>query len=142
MNEDNTGFKVTWIYSYTNNNPHKDMMYWAWTFPYSFEQSLRCTERLMDRYKDHQEIYIHREVLTYSREERPMELITFTARNKIMNEREDLIEGLFPDANGDTESRPFKFDKKIVFISSRVHPGETPASYVLEGILNFLTANT
>jgi murein tripeptide amidase MpaA len=35
--------------------------------------------------------------------------------------------------------RPFKFDKPTIFLSSRVHPGETPASYVLNGILNFLT---
>jgi hypothetical protein len=30
------------------------------------------------------------------------------------------------------------FDKPTVFISSRVHPGETPASFVLRGILNFI----
>lgn len=69
-----------------------------------------------------------------------MELVTFTGREKICEEREELIEGLFPDANGDKNSRPFKFDKPTIFLSSRVHPGETPASFVLEGILNFMTA--
>lgn len=53
--------------------------------------------------------------------------------------REKLIDGLFPDAQGDPESRPVRFDKPTVFISSRVHPGETPASFVLEGIWKFLT---
>ena len=55
------------------------------------------------------------------------------------SEREALMEGLFPDAQGDPESRPFKFEKPTVFISSRVHPGETPASFVLDGIWKFLT---
>jgi len=58
----------------------------------------------------------------------------------MMEEREELIEGCFPDASAD--SRPFRFKKPTVFISSRVHPGETPASFVLEGILNFLSQDT
>ena len=93
----------------------------------------------MRRFEQHEEIYIHREVLYYSRERRPMELITFSAKNKMLDDREDLIEGLFPDAQGDASTRPFKFDKPTIFISSRVHPGETPASFVLDGIWKFLT---
>ena len=69
---------------------------------------------------------------------RPMEMITFTGIEKITEEREGLIEGCFPDAKGNPLSRPFKFDKPTIFISSRVHPGETPASYVLDGIIKFL----
>lgn len=69
-----------------------------------------------------------------------MEIVTFTSKAKITQEREELIEGCFPDAKGDALTRPFKFDKPTIFLSSRVHPGETPASYVLEGILNFMTA--
>ena len=43
------------------------------------------------KFKDHPDIYIHREVLYYSREKRPMELITFTGRKGITEEREELI---------------------------------------------------
>lgn len=68
-----------------------------------------------------------------------MELITFSGREKILEEREELMEGLFPEAEGDPESRPFKFDKPTIFLSCRVHPGETPASHVLTGIWKFLT---
>lgn len=68
-----------------------------------------------------------------------MELITFSSRVNITEEREDLIDGLFPESNGDPESRPYKFNKRTIFLSSRVHPGETPASFVLNGIWNFLT---
>jgi len=71
-----------------------------------------------------------------------MEMITFSAKTKMLDEREELLEGLFPDAQGDPTQRPFRFDKPTVFISSRVHPGETPASFVLDGIWKFLTDET
>lgn len=68
-----------------------------------------------------------------------MEMLTLSGYNNITGNREELIEGLFPDAKGEPDTRPFKFEKKqYVFLSSRVHPGETPASFVLLGILKVL----
>lgn len=138
-NEEN--FQIKFAHTFTNFNPETDTAYFAWTYPYSFEQSLRGTQKLLQRFKRHDSIYIHREVLYYSRERRPMELITFTSKTKMRRgeEREKLIEGLFPDAKGNPKKRPLRFDKPTVFISSRVHPGETPASFVLDGIWKFLT---
>lgn len=77
-------------------------------------------------------------MLYYSRERRPMEMITFTDRTKMMDEREALIDECFPDAKGDPTYRPFRFDKPTVFISARVHPGETPASFMLDGVWKML----
>lgn len=126
-------------FSHTFNNfKSTDTAFFAWTYPYSFDLSLKNTQKLMRKFSDHDSIYIHREVLYYSRERRPMEMVTFSAKTKMLAEREELMEGLFPDAQGDPLSRPFKFDKPTVFISSRVHPGETPASFVLDGIWKFL----
>ena len=70
-----------------------------------------------------------------------MEMITFSDRCGITEEREETIEGLFPEhsTTDDSKMRPFKFDKETIFLSCRVHPGETPASYVLNGIWNFIT---
>ena len=93
----------------------------------------------MRKFEGHENIYIHREILYYSRERRPMEMITFTDKTKIMEEREELIDELFPDAQGDPTTRPFRFDKPTIFISSRVHPGETVGSWMMRGVLFFLT---
>ena len=136
--EENKHFSITWTHHFESFR-EQDVAYFAWTYPYSFKESLEKTQKLLKKFKNHDEVYIHREVLCYSRERRPMELITFTNRDKITEEREDLVEGLFPEANNDKSKRPFKFDKPTIFISSRVHPGETPASFVLEGIWKFLT---
>jgi hypothetical protein len=138
MNEENTSFQVTWTHAFSNYDPDTETVYFAWTYPYSFEESLVKTQGLIKKYEDSPSVYVHREVLTYSREKRPMEMITFTSREGMRSEREQLIDGCFPDANGDTLSRPFQFDKPTVFISARVHPGETPASFVLDGIVKFL----
>jgi len=68
-----------------------------------------------------------------------MELLTLTGRDDMITTcREPAIDGLFPFNDGENEVRPFIVKKPTVFLTSRVHPGETPASYVLNGIINFI----
>lgn len=114
------------------------MVYFAYTYPYSYAESLNKTQNLLKRFEKSEDIYIHREVLFHSLEGREMELVTLTSHKGKTDEREEEFdeEGLRPF----NEERPFVFkNKPVIFLTSRVHPGETPASYVLNGILNFLT---
>lgn len=86
-------------------------------------------------------VYFHRETLTYSCEGRRQEMVTVSSQEGLNedNEHEEHIPGLFPQSNGRPENRPLKYyDKKIVFISSRVHPGETGASHMFNGFLDLL----
>ena len=39
----------------------------------------------------------------------------------------------------DCKEKPLE-ERRVVFISSRVHPGETPASWIMHGLLDFLTS--
>lgn len=75
-----------------------------------------------------------------------MSMMTISSRDGISDERETIpdgsdAEGLYPDAIKDPSRRPYKFNpaKKVVVFTSRVHPGETPGSYVLNGALDVLT---
>ena len=43
---------------------------------------------------------------------------------------------LYPDES--ETIRPIRFSKPTIFLSSRVHCGETPASFFLQGIYDFL----
>lgn len=74
-------------------------------------------------------------MLGYSKERRPIHLLTITSNNNSTNKVEDPINNVFPEAS---ESRPIVFKKKYIFISARVHPGELPGSHVLNGIIKFL----
>jgi len=84
------------------------------------------------------EVYYHRELLAYSLEGRRLELLTITSTDNRMgnSDREAYLDGgLFPGR----APRPHKFSKKpAVFVSARVHPGESASSYMLHGFLAFL----
>ena len=72
-----------------------------------------------------------------SKEKRNVNLITITSKeNIIKNQQEQNIIGLFPDKNRCLKTL---HDKPIIIISARVHPGETPGSHMMNGILKLLT---
>lgn len=88
----------------------------------------------LDEVKD--DIYYYRELLINSYEGKRVDLITITSIQGIEDKREERLKNLFPD-HSKPRCHTFK-EKKIIFLSSRVHPGETPSSFVLNGFLNLL----
>lgn len=102
------------------------------------EKATECTATIIkpsiDELKN--EIYYHRELVIYSVENRRIDLITITRFEGIEDEREERMKNLFPDF-ATPRCHNFK-NKKIIFLSSRVHPGETVASFVLNGFINLL----
>lgn len=82
------------------------------------------------------DIYYHKEVVCRSLGGRDIHLLTISSYHGITPELETRLTNLFPEKNS---QRAFKFvGKKIIFISARVHPGETPSSFVFNGFLNLL----
>lgn len=81
-------------------------------------------------------IYYHRELLCDSLDRLRVDLLTITSCHGMLEEREARLEKLFPDKN---TLRPHRFvGKRVFFLSSRVHPGETPSSFVFNGFLEFI----
>ena len=71
-----------------------------------------------------------------SLEKRKLTLLTITGINGLLAEKEAALENLFEE---EKDNRPFLFrGKKIVFLSARVHPGETCSSHVMNGLIKFL----
>ena len=69
-----------------------------------------------------------------------MDLLTISSRDGIGGwrdeEREARVEGLFPE-RGERRARRFE-SKQTVWVSARVHPGETPCQFVFDGFLEFI----
>lgn len=64
-------------------------------------------------------------------------MLTVTSRvNK------DNCEEIDPDEFQNSESIPLNKYKKTIIVCSRVHPGESNASYMMQGFLQFITSPT
>ncbi|KAL3867842.1 hypothetical protein ACJMK2_040688, partial [Sinanodonta woodiana] len=120
--------------------------YFAFCYPWSYTE---CQERLADLDKKYEycakltsnsppeTIYYHRELLCHSLDKRHVDLITVSSCHGIQNETEPHFDSnLFPDRDH-PRCKEFK-GKRVFMLTSRVHPGETPASHVFNGFLDFI----
>ncbi|CAK9048783.1 Cytosolic carboxypeptidase-like protein 5 (ATP/GTP-binding protein-like 5), partial [Durusdinium trenchii] len=112
-------------------------LYFALTFPYSLGRIYSHLQTVLPRFVQ-SGAYVNREELTKSLGGYPIELLTITERSNRSAQRLPLL----PELSLDEQDRPWIFPgRRPIFISARVHPGETPASYMLEGLLDFLSSS-
>ncbi|CAG9768873.1 unnamed protein product [Ceutorhynchus assimilis] len=115
--------------------------YFAFTYPFSYMELQKMISNISLKYLSiapisEDDIYYVRETACLSLEGRIVDLITISSYHGITTEREDRLKNLFPNKDA---QRPYKFvGKKVIFISARVHPGETPSTFVFNGFLNYL----
>ncbi|XP_028028900.1 cytosolic carboxypeptidase-like protein 5 isoform X2 [Bombyx mandarina] len=136
--DDNT-FMLSFKYRTADNL--KATTFFAFTYPFSFAElqialnSIDLKMLPLPPPQSPDDIYYYRECLIHSLEGRRVDLLTVSSYHGISTDREEKLTNLFPE----NHERPFKFpNKKVVFISARVHPGETPSSFVFNGFLNLL----
>jgi len=101
-------------FAFTFDKPD-DVYEFAYSFPYSFTKLQTYLNEVTARDLP----CLIRERLTSSLDKRRVDLLTISAPKNLE---------LGADLDG----------VRCAFISARVHPGETPSSYVLEGLLEFL----
>ncbi|XP_063723535.1 cytosolic carboxypeptidase 6-like [Symsagittifera roscoffensis] len=93
----------------------KDTYQFAYCFPYTYTR----LQAHLDAIEKKKYSYVKRESLTSTVQQRRLDLLTIT------NE-----ENLDPGKR-----------QKVVGVTSRVHPGESPASFVCQGLIDFLISN-
>lgn len=150
----------TLSFKYRSPESPDSCTYFAFTYPFSYTELQKMLVNIDTKFQSIQpisedDIYYVRETVCHSLEGRNIDLITISSYHGITMERELRLKNLFPCKN---VPRPHKFtDKKVrlyfykkdkwliwlklhqvIFISARVHPGETPSSFVFNGVLNFL----
>jgi len=112
-------------------------LYFALTYPYPLRRIQEFITALRPKLIS-RGAYVKREHLTDSLDGRRVELLTVTSRSGGSRRRAPALPGL--PARG---SRPRTFPgRRSIFVSARVHPGETPASFILEGLLGFLCSKS
>ncbi|XP_028996769.1 cytosolic carboxypeptidase-like protein 5 [Betta splendens] len=119
--------------------------YFSFCYPYSYSECQEMLQHLDGRYPSVAQlspssapdvVYYHRELLCHSLDGNRVDLLTVTNCSGMQEGREPRLPKLFPDTN---TPRPHCFSgKRVFFLSSRVHPGETPSSFVFNGFLNFI----
>lgn len=108
----------SFVLSFKFTMPTEDnvTVYFAFCYPYSYSDLLSDLDELEARFSNKEgNIYFNRELLCHSLDKRRVDLLTVTR-------------------SGDEKRQ----DKPVVFVSARVHPGETPSSFVLNGFLDFI----
>ncbi|XP_077572657.1 cytosolic carboxypeptidase 6 [Stigmatopora nigra] len=91
-----------------------DVYQFAYCYPYTYSRLQHYLASLERRNLP----YLRREQLGLSVQQRQLDLLTITNREH---------------HNGGRE-------KKLVFLTARVHPGESPASFVCQGVIDFLVS--
>ncbi|XP_012676859.1 cytosolic carboxypeptidase-like protein 5 isoform X2 [Clupea harengus] len=120
--------------------------YFAFCYPFSYsecqdmmqqmDQRLLSTTHSLGPCSPVDSVYYHRELLCHSLDGHRVDLLTVSSCHGIQEEREPRLDKLFPDHS---TLRAHRFiGKRVFFLSSRVHPGETPASFVFNGFLKFI----
>ncbi|XP_052042191.1 cytosolic carboxypeptidase-like protein 5 isoform X2 [Apodemus sylvaticus] len=137
-----TQFVLSFVHRFVEGRGATTFFAFCYPFSYSDCQDLlsQLDQRFPENYSTHSSpldsIYYHRELLCYSLDGLRVDLLTITSCHGLRDDREPRLEQLFPDLG---TPRPFRFTgKRIFFLSSRVHPGETPSSFVFNGFLDFI----
>lgn len=128
---------ITWVHTVSEAWA---VTYYAFTYPFTYTELQTMLENLDHKFPPGcSNLYYHRELLVYSLDRWRVDLVTVSSHVGRVEEREDRLPGLFPLAD---QPRPYRFpNKKVVFVSARVHPGETSSSFVFNGFLNFIVSN-
>jgi cytosolic carboxypeptidase protein 5 len=109
--------------------------YFAYAPPYTYAEITQSISLFQQHVPE--DCAMWREVLTRSLDGRDVEIITISHKGNFTDVAEAAIPDLFPC----NKQRCWSAKKPVVFISARVHPGETPASFVLDGIFNVLLSD-
>jgi hypothetical protein len=128
--------EAVWTYDFKFDNKCTEI-YFAFCFPYTLTDYDKDLQSFSKEALKFPQIYYKREHLTSSYEGRRVDLITISSNEKIeITKLEPVIhESLFPLAKLEKRCNCFENGKLIVFLSARVHPGETPASYGIRGVI-------
>ena len=127
-----SGSKITFSHKFTSEKE----TFFAFCVPFSCTDNERLMTEVERHAKTRNDIYFCREVLGYSKGGRKIDLLTISSNSGMLGTRESPT--TYPAIDSGERAHMFDSTKKVFVVSSRVHPGETPATHVFNGFLAFL----
>ncbi|XP_062456659.1 cytosolic carboxypeptidase 1 isoform X1 [Rhea pennata] len=117
--------KSYYTITFTVTFQHKDdVCYFAYHYPYTYS-TLKMHLQKLESIHNPQQIYFRQDVLCETLAGNSCPLVTITA---------------MPESNYYEHISQFR-NRPYIFLSARVHPGETNASWVMKGTLEYLMSN-
>uniref|UniRef100_A0A8C3JZ52 ATP/GTP binding protein like 1 n=1 Tax=Calidris pygmaea TaxID=425635 RepID=A0A8C3JZ52_9CHAR len=117
--------KCYYTLSFTIKFPHKDdVCYLAYHYPYTYSTMMSHLD-ILEQKRNPKKVYWRQQTLCQTLGGNPCPLLTITA---------------MPDSKKRDDLEQF-YDRPYVFLMARVHPGESNASWVMKGTLEFLVSS-
>jgi cytosolic carboxypeptidase protein 2/3 len=127
-------------FTYTLPKNNKDKIYFAYSIPYTFSKLTNFLKSVNLQHKDSD--FLKETILCKSLSGIPVPLLTITSRVHSDPTGYNLIKlEEFQDAESKV-SIPFNKKKRYAVISGRVHPGECPSSWMMQGFLKCLMGDS
>jgi len=103
-------------------------VFFAFTFPYTHSDCLEFMATLEKNYNQHPSIYLQRDILTYSLKGLRIDSLVLTKNHKVP---QILL--------NHTLNKSLLFgNKRYIIVAARVHAAESPANFMLQGLINSL----
>lgn len=132
QNKDNT-LQFSFKYAFSDSAIHS--VHFASCIPYSFTRTQQVIARLESQFTSDNQIYFKKDILTHSLDHRPIHLLTIAHNASVPTD----ISVLYPELlELEEKDLAASSNRKVVLISARIHPAESPASHILEGLLDAL----
>lgn len=109
---------------------HDDAVSFAFCYPFSYEDS----QAYLGKLTPDPTVYFHRKCLGISAGGRRIDMLTVTSAE---GENAGCSSGHIEPCSDSCGSRLAQH-RPVVFLSARVHPGESPASFIMNGFIDFI----
>ena len=129
-------FELSFSYDFKHKD---DKVYFAYCFPYTFSKLSQHLRLLVTDEKN--KSFLREEHFCYSLSGVSVPILTITSNIDKVKEQGSPV-AIQPEDFKDQDQVPVNKYKKHIIMSARVHPGESVASFIMEGFLNFITGSS
>ena len=128
-------------FSYKFTEP-KDKVFFSYTYPYTMTHLNQFLKNMALAKSANRTDYYQETILCKSLSGLDIPMVTITSRLTSDTNEYNLVKMSEFDDIESKVSIPMYKRKKYIIITTRVHPGETNSSYIIQGLIKYLNGNS